>query len=457
MSEFLGSAWWLLVTLGVLVTFHEYGHFVVARLCGVKVLRFSVGFGKALWSRTDRHGTEFVIAAIPLGGYVKMLDEREFDGTVGPAGLAGSFNRQPVGKRMAITVAGPVANFLFAIAAFWVMFVIGKPDYQPVIGATKAMAAAAGIQPGERIVRANGEAVETWSDFTIVLAKGAMEHKAVSLDTVDAAGTAHQRQLPLDQLGHDNTDAANIKAIGLRPRHWIGPVEVKELSADGAAASAGLKKGDIVASVEGDAVLESGDLADLIQAHAVANKPLALKVQRAGITQDLSIVPRQGKNEKGEPAWLLGVTVGAAGKMPEPDAVLHYGPLAAIPQALRSTWGGVYDTFDLVAKMVSGAASTKNLSGVVGIAQAANASAGMGLAWFLNFLALISISLGVLNLLPIPVLDGGQLIYYLVELIKGRPVSDRVQIAAQFVGLFLIVALMSLALYNDVFHLASRG
>jgi len=455
MSEILGSAWWLLVTLGLLITFHEYGHFVVARLCGVKVLRFSVGFGKALWSRTDRHGTEFVIAAIPLGGYVKMLDEREFDGTVGPAGLAGSFNSQSVGKRMAITVAGPVANFLFAIAAFWVMFVVGRTDYQPVTGVTKGMAAAAGIGPGERVLRADGEPVATWSDFVMVLAKGMMDHKAVALETVDAAGAAHQRSLPLDQLPRDNTDAANLRAIGIHPHHWMGPVNVKAVTANSAAAAAGLQAGDILVSIDGDAVRDGDDVYDFVQKHAAPDKPLALTINRGGATQDIAVVPRLDKKENGEAIWLIGIQ--PQGPMVEPDTVVRYGPLAAVPQAFKATWAGVYQTFELVAKMVSGGASSKNLSGVVGIAQAANASASMGLAWFLNFLALVSISLGVLNLLPIPVLDGGQLLYYLVELVKGRPVSERVQIAAQYVGLFVIVALMSLALYNDVFHLASRG
>jgi regulator of sigma E protease len=398
-----------------------------------------------------------VIAAIPLGGYVKMLDEREFDGTVGPAGLTGSFNRQPVSKRMAITVAGPVANFLFAIAAFWVMFVIGRPDYQPLIGTTKGMAAAAGLQTGERVVRADGEPVTNWSDLSIALAKGTMDRKALVLDTVDPAGGAHQRTLPLDTLPRDNSDEANAKAIGIHPYHWMGPIEAKLVDAGSAAEAGGMRAGDVLVSIDGDLVRDGDDVADLIQKHAAPGHALAMKVQRAGALLDLSITPRQSKDDKGSDTWRIGVRPANAAPPAKPDATLRYGPLAAIPEALKSTWGGVCDTFDLVAKMVSGAASPKNLSGVVGIAQAANASASMGLGWFLSFLALVSISLGVLNLLPIPVLDGGQLIYYLVELIKGRPVSERVQIAAQFVGLFLIVALMSLALYNDVFHLASRG
>ena len=456
MSEFLGSAFWLVVTLGLLITFHEYGHFVVARRCGVKVLRFSVGFGKALFGWTDRHGTEFVVAAIPLGGYVKMLDEREFDTELSPADAAQSFNRAPVGKRIAITAAGPVANLIFAVAAFWLMFVIGKPDYQPVVGRVENVAAQAGLTAGERVLRADGADTATWTDLSLALLKGAMEHRAVALDTVDAGGGAHTRTLALNTLTVDPSDRGVVKAIGLYPRHWsVAPI-VGEVPADGAAAAAGLRTGDRLLAIGGETVADWSDVPRLIQAKSSAERPLVIRFDRAGATQTVEARPRQDKDADGKPVWKLGVA-NAASAVPPPDAVLRYGPLAAVPQAFAATWSGVKDSFDLIGKMVTGAISTKNLSGVVGIAQAANASASMGLTWFINFLALISISLAVLNLLPIPVLDGGHLLYYLVELIRGRPVSERVQIAAQYVGLFLIVALMSLALYNDVFHIASRG
>ena len=461
MHEFFGSVWWLIVTMGLLVTFHEYGHFVVARRCGVKVLKFSIGFGPALWSRFDRHGTEFVIAAIPLGGYVKMLDEREIEGVVGPEGLKGAHNRQPVGNRMAISAAGPAFNLVFTLIAFWLMFVIGKPDYQPVVGHVDRVAATAGFQNGDRIAAIDGHAVETWTDASMELLQGGINRQDLHLTVVDAQGQRLDRTLPLSTLPASLNEEGVFREIGLTPRQWATPPVVGKVEADGAAARAGLQVGDRIVAIEAEPVVDWREVPSLIQKHAAEGKALALTVERNGQRLQLAATPARnvpadaGKPRAGTsvPTWVLGIGVQA----PEVayDATLHYGPLAAIPKAIGETWERSRQTLTMLWSMLTGQASLKNLSGVITIAQVANSSAQLGVAWFLNFLAIISLSLAILNLLPIPILDGGHLLYYLIELVKGSPVSDRMQIAGQYVGLTLLMALMGLAFYNDILRIAS--
>jgi regulator of sigma E protease len=462
MSEFFGSVWWLLVTLGLLVTFHEFGHFVVARRCGVKVLKFSIGFGPALWSRFDRHGTQFVVAAIPLGGYVKMLDEREAADAVDPKDLKNAYNRQPVGVRMAISAAGPAFNLIFTLAAFWLMFVIGKPDYQPVVGHVDHVAASAGFQSGDRITAINGNAIGTWTDASMALLQGGMDRSDLGVTVVDAGGTERQRTLALSQLPRDLDEESVYRQIGLEPRQWALSPVVGTVQADSAAARAGLKPGDRILAIDSDKITDWRDVSAAIQKFAAPDKPLTLKIERGG--EQIALLATPIRNTQGPittlrdktqhaPNWLLGISA----KPPEVkyDATLHYGPLAAIPKAFGETWERSRQTLDMLWSMVTGRASLKNLSGVITIAQIANSSAHLGTAWFLNFLAIISLSLAILNLLPIPVLDGGHLLYYLIELVKGSPVSERVQIAGQYVGLTLLMALMSLAFYNDILRIAS--
>ncbi|NCT68697.1 MAG: RIP metalloprotease RseP [Rhodanobacteraceae bacterium] len=454
MNEFFGSVWWLLVTLGLLVTFHEFGHFVVARRCGVKVLKFSVGFGKALWSRRDRHGTEFAIAAIPLGGYVKMLDERE--GAVDAAELDRAFNRKPVGQRMAIAAAGPAFNLVFTLAAFWLMFVIGKPDYQPVLGPVDHIAASAGFQAGDRITAVGGTPVETWTDASLLVMQAGMDRHDLKLSVVDAGGTERQRTLPLSKLPRDLDEQALYREIGLAPRQWAVPPVIGTVSPDSAAARAGLQPGDRILAIGETKIADWRDVPAAIQQQASADHPLLLAIERAGQRHELPATPERNpaaRDDGKAPAWLLGIA-------PQPveakyDATLHYGPLAAVPKALAETWQRSTETLGMLRRMVTGQASLKNLSGVITIAQVANSSAQLGPAWFLNFLAIISLSLAILNLLPIPILDGGHLLYYLIELLKGSPVSERAQIAGQYVGLTLLMALMGLAFYNDILRIAS--
>ncbi|MFO1505734.1 MAG: RIP metalloprotease RseP [Lysobacterales bacterium] len=448
MAEFFGSTWWLLVTLGLLITFHEFGHFVVARRCGVKVLRFSVGFGKALWSRRDRHGTEFVIAAIPLGGYVKMLDERE--GEVAAAELPRAFTRKPVGQRIAIAAAGPVFNLLFALAAFWLMFVVGRPDFQPLVAAPTGLAASAGFAAGDRITAVGGEPVDTWSDALDAIAQAALGRQATTV-TVETPDRQHRvLNLPLEKLPADADLTKAIPAIGLQLQAPDVPAIAARVVPGMPAAKAGLQDGDRIVAIDGNPVANFAALGAAIQKAAAESPVLALTIERGGATRDVTVhAERQDSGAAGS-RWVTGI------ESPDPhNAVQRFGPLRAVPAAFAETWRTTANMFKMVGDLVSGRASTRNISGIIGIGQAANASAHMGVAWFLDFLALVSLSLAVMNLLPIPILDGGHLLYYLIELVKGTPVSERTQIAGQYVGLALLAALMGLAFYNDILRIVS--
>jgi regulator of sigma E protease len=447
MSEVFGSVWWLIVTLGVLITFHEFGHFVVARRCGVKVLRFSVGFGKALWSRRDRHGTEFVIAAIPLGGYVKMLDERE--GDVPAADLDQAHNRKPVLQRMAIAAAGPVFNLVFAVAAFWLVLVIGKPDFQPVVAEPTGLAEVAGFKAGDRIESVGDEKVSTWTDALGAIAQGAIDARPLDVAVRAADGAAVTRRLPLDKLRNPGDIEKALPEIGLSLQGPKVPPIAANVVGGMPAAAAGVEDGDRIVAVNDTPVATFQALGELIQKEAAKSPVLKFGVERGGRHLDLDVRPVQ-QGEEGKQRWVTGI------EAPDShDALLRYGPLAAVPAAFQETWHSTTRMFKLLGQIVTGQASTKNISGIISIGQAANTTAHMGVAWFFDFLAAVSLSLAVMNLLPIPILDGGHLLYYLIELVKGSPVSERTQVAGQYVGLMLLVALMGLAFYNDILRIAS--
>lgn len=448
MSEFFGSVWWLLVTLGLLVTFHEFGHFWVARRCGVKVLRFSVGFGKPIWSRIGRDGVEYAIGAIPLGGYVKFLDAREAENPDLAARQPGEYNSAPVWQRMAIAIAGPAFNILFTVFAFWAMFVVGRPDFQPVIGAPQGLAQTAGLQAGDRILSVDGDRVDSWSAAMLDVAQAAMLREDATLGVVGANGAQHQRVLALSRLPQGAADSdATFAAIGLQLQ--APPAIVGGLAPAGAAERAGLMLGDRIISIDGKPVASFEQLTKLVPQLAGKSPHLHLTVERGHNTLGFDLDAQQ-HTQDGKTRWIIGVSVAQTH-----NALEQYGPLRAFPAALRETWRTTRSTFQMIGGMLSGAASTKNLSSVISIAQVANASAQMGLAWFLSFLAVISLSLGILNLLPIPLLDGGHLVYYLIEWVKGSPLSDRALIAGQFVGMALLAALMSLAFYNDILRIVA--
>ncbi|MEO8673072.1 MAG: RIP metalloprotease RseP [Tahibacter sp.] len=446
MADVFGSIWWLIVTLGLLVTFHEFGHYWVARRFGVKVLRFSIGFGKPLWSRIGKDGTEYVIAAIPLGGYVKFLDSRETDVTAEEKNQ--DFSRKPIWQRVLVVLAGPAFNLIFTVAALWAMFVVGKPDYQPIVGRSEGIAAQAGFADNDRIRRIDGESVSNWTDASMALLGAALDRKPIDVVVDDAAGAERTRRLALDKIPTDADETAAMRSIGLVPKQLIAEPAVGVISPGGAAEAADIRVNDRILALNGTPVNDWQKFVELIQSSSAADKALTLRIQRGTETLDVALQPRRNKDESGKESWKIGI--GAKVSDAHYDALQHYGPIAAIPAALRETASLTRQTLGMLKRMLVGTASLKNVSGMISIAQYANESAKRGVAWFLNFLALISLSLFIMNLLPIPILDGGHLVYYLIESIKGSPVSERALIAGQYVGLVLLVALMGLAFYNDI-------
>ncbi|MGG7596870.1 RIP metalloprotease RseP [Pseudomonas sp. WC1] len=437
-----------LIALGVLVTFHEFGHFWVARRCGVKVLRFSVGFGTPLLRWHDRQGTEFVVAAIPLGGYVKMLDERE--GEVPPALVEQSFNRKSVRQRIAIVAAGPVANFLLAILFFWVLAMLGSQQVRPVIGAVEAgsLAASAGLGVGQEIVSIDGKPTNGWSAVNLQLVRRLGESGTLRVGVLDEGATA-ERQLDITLnnwlKGADEPDP--IQSLGLRPwRPAMVPV-LAEIDPKGPAAAAGLKTGDKLLAIDGMALGDWQQVVDAVRARP--ERTVNLRIERDGAALEVPVtLARKGEGQAS--AGYLGAGVKASEWPAKMLREVSYGPLEAVGEGLSRTWNMSVLTLESLKKMLFGELSVKNLSGPITIAKVAGASAQSGVGDFLNFLAYLSISLGVLNLLPIPVLDGGHLLFYLIEWARGRPLSDRVQGWGVQIGISLVVGVMLLALINDL-------
>ncbi len=452
MADFFGSVWWMIVSLGVLVTFHEFGHYWVARRCGVKVLRFSVGFGKPLWSRVGRNGTEFAIAAIPLGGYVKMLDEREAEVPAGERMQA--FNNKSVWQRLAIVAAGPAANLLLCIALLWAMFVIGNRDYSATIGRASGMAASAGFTGGERILDIDGRPIATWAEAGMALATAAMDRDDARVRVRDTLGNERTRVLPLSTLPVGFDERTVPAQAGLAWQFQLQPARLDTV-VEGSAASGILQPGDLILAIDGQRVDSAAQVAPLVQQLGQRGGPGMVEVERDGQRLALEITPHPSGGDPEKGRWLLG-TGFASGQAPAYDALRQYEPLAALPVALRETGKLAGDSLGMMRRMLTGHASVKNISGPITIARVANASAERGVDWFLYFLALLSLSLCIINLLPIPILDGGHLLYYLIELVKGRPLSERAMAAGQYVGLALLAGLMVLAFYNDILGLVLR-
>ena len=450
MIEFLSSAWWLIVALGILVTFHEFGHYWVARRCGVKVQRFSVGFGKPLWMRKGKDGTEWVVAAIPLGGYVKMLDERE--GDVPAADLDQAFNRKTVWQRMAIVAAGPIANLILCIAFFWAMFVIGRPDFAPVVGQVQGIAAQAGLRSGDTLLAIGERATPTWTEASMALVTSAIDRAQAQVHVRTASGAEITRRIDFAKLPKGDDLRQSIRQIGITPRHQVLPAMVGEVTA-GSAGEGKLRSGDRIVAIDGTPVRSWAEIAPLV-ARIGPRGGGDIDLLRDGAPLTVTLAPKlqpQPRAAAGSaPSWLLGVAPAERSK-PVKDAVLRYGPLAAFPAALRETRFQTGELFNMIERAFSGKLAVKDtVSGPIGIARAANLYAQNGVAWYLSLLAALSLSLAILNLLPIPVLDGGHLLYYLIELFKGSPLSDRAMAAGQYVGLALLLGLMGLAFYNDL-------
>ena len=443
-----------LVALGALVVVHEYGHYLVARLCGVKVLRFSIGFGLPLWKkRFGRDETEWVVAAVPLGGYVKMLDERE--GEVAPQELGRAFNRQSVWRRFAVVVAGPIANFLFAILLYWLLFMHGVPEAQPVVAMPQpnTPAASAGFEAGETIRAINGEPVATWQEVRWRMLQLALERQQVKIEVLNRNNQINWRTLDLSPFDAEQLEGDTLALIGLKLyRPDVSPV-IGQIVPGSVAEQAGLQPGDRILSANGTPIISWDVLVDLVRSHP--GRELRLTYQRGGERGELALVPQAVLQN--------GSTVGRIGAAAKLDrqamdkliTVVRYGAASALAKAVEKTWDTSVFSLRMLGRMLIGQVSWKNLSGPVTIADYAGQSAQLGLVSYLSFLALISISLGVLNLLPIPLLDGGHLMYYTVEIFKGSPVSDRMMEIGQKLGLTLLLVLMAFAFYNDINRLIS--
>jgi regulator of sigma E protease len=438
-----------IVALGLLIVVHEYGHYLIARLCKVKVLRFSVGFGRPLLTRKiGPDQTEWVIAAIPFGGYVKMLDERE--GPVDAREAQRAFNRQSVGRRFAIVVAGPLANFLFAIAVYAGLFMYGLPEARPVLGTPPegTVAASAGLRSGDTVRTVEGEPITTWQELRWRVLQAALQRAPVRLDVVNERGHLSTLTLDLRSFPTDDVETDALERIGLRLyRPPLEPV-IGQVVRGGAAERAGLEPGDRVLAADGKPVNSWDALVVAVQARP--EKPLRLTIERDGVRRDLEVVPASvasGQKRIGR--------INAAPRVPPSHADkmlirVQHGVGESLWRAIVKTGDIAVFSLKMLGKMLVGEVSWKHLSGPVTIADFAGQSAQMGWVSYLTFLALISISLGVLNLLPIPLLDGGHLMYYAIEIVKGSPVSERAMELGQRVGLALLLVMMAFAFYNDL-------
>ncbi len=439
----------LIVTLGILVTIHEYGHFWVARRCGVKVLRFSIGFGKPLFGWYGKDGTHFVVAAIPLGGYVQMLDERERPVAEEEKHLA--FNRKPIGQRIAVVLAGPLANFLFAIAAYWFMFVSGTTSVVPVVGAVSegSPAAQSGLLPDVEILAVDGAQTRSWDAINLQLIRRLGETGDIHF-RVSPFGSQQQRDVhvPIERwlVGEEEPDP--IGALGIRRWRPELPPLLGTLDEQGRAFAAGLQPGDLVVSADGEQIRDWMHWVEFVRTRP--EQTFRVTVRRAGALRELSLTPARRVLDDGRAIGFIGAGVQQPEWPAEYLREIRYGPLEGVGRAVEKTWQMSTMTLGALWKMVEGLVSVKNLSGPVTIARIAGATATSGLESFLSFLAYLSVSLGVLNILPIPVLDGGHLMYYLIELLRGRPVSQQAQWVGTQVGLFLIVGIMLLAFINDL-------
>ncbi|WP_418358971.1 MULTISPECIES: sigma E protease regulator RseP [Shewanella] len=452
MIDFFWSLGSFIVALGILITAHEYGHFWVARRCGVKVERFSIGFGKAIWRKVGQDGTEYVVAMIPLGGYVKMLDERVDEV---PAELVDqAFNRKTVWQRIAIVSAGPIANFIFAILALYIMYMIGTPSLKPVIDSTKVGTPAGIINVVEpqQIIAVSGQKVRTWEEVNLALV-GHIGDSSLTL-TLASLPTLSGMDMPSKTVTLDTSNwvfdpekTSPITSLGLGIfRPGIEPI-IALVSADSAAEQAGILVGDTLTAINGEPFSDWKAFVDVVQTSA--NKTITMTLIRDNQVINVDVTPKAQQNADGQTIGIVGISPTQA---PWPDNMrfdLEYGIVDSFIAATDKTWQLVVVSFKMIGKLFTGDVSVKNLSGPISIAQGAGASASYGLVYFLGFIALISVNLGIINLMPLPVLDGGHLLYYFVEVITGKPVPETVQEIGFRFGAALLLMLMGVALFND--------
>ncbi|MBS4096847.1 MAG: RIP metalloprotease RseP [Sulfuricella sp.] len=442
------------VTLGIMIVVHEYGHYQVARWCGVKVLRFSVGFGKPLLTRRwGADQTEWVISIFPLGGYVKMLDEQE--GPVAPHELHRAYNRLPVQRRIAVVAAGPLANLALAVVLYWFLFMHGVQGIKPMLGEVPAAtpAAHAGFQRGEVITRIGGETTPTWQDARWTLLQKVIENKSLEIEVETLAHSTAVHTLDVSSIDSEDLENDFLEKLGLVHFQTDIAPKIGSLLPDGAAAKSGLQVGDEIMSVNRQTLHRWEDWVKWVRQSP--NQPLTLKIQRGEVQQNIEVTPDVVEDN--------GKRIGRVGAAPLVDreliksliAEVRYPPHKAFVKALGKTWETSIFSLKMLFRMVAGQVSWKNISGPITIADYAGQSAQMGVVAYLSFLALISISLGVLNLLPVPLLDGGHLLYYMVEFFKGSPVSEKTMEIGQQIGIAILLTLMLFAFYNDINRLIS--
>lgn len=442
-----------IVTLGILVTVHEYGHFQVAKWCGVKVIKFSVGFGKPLWSKKfGPDQTEFIIATIPLGGYVKMLGEEQLTDTAdySISDMSRALNRQSVGKRMAIVLAGPFANLLLAIILYWALFMTGTTGIKPFAGDSieNSPAAISKIESGAMIQKINGKDVATWQDVRWILLNETLKNEQVEIQVVDSMNQIQVHQLDLSKLDQDDVERDVLEKLGLTIFQPQVHARVGEVAKGSPADLANLQTGDLVLRVNDNKISDWDTFVNQVKQHP--KQPLELLVQRESGEVHLTVTP-EAVNENGK---IIG-RIGAGVKMDQSEidqflVIKHFTVTEALVSGLEKTWQTSIFSLKMLGNMLLGNISWKGMSGPVSIASYAGQSANMGVKVFIGFLALVSISIGVLNLLPIPILDGGHFMYYIVEFLTGKPVSENVVNIGQRIGLFILGWMMVLALYNDM-------
>ncbi|MES2502805.1 MAG: RIP metalloprotease RseP [Pseudomonadota bacterium] len=453
-----------IITIGILVTIHEYGHFQVARWCNVKVLRFSIGFGKPLWKKTfGKDNTEFVLAAIPLGGFVKMLDERELKAecesalengqsvektNYSEAELKRAFNRQNVWKRIAIVLAGPVANLLLAILLYWVLLMQGVTGMRPIVGevADNSLAASAGFKSGETIQKVAGVPVKTWTDARWILLEQSLASKSVAVETLSKNDDLSTYVLSFDGIDSD-PEIDILKKVGLEMMSPTLTPVLGEILPNSAAQKSNMQVNDKVLSIDNVNMQNWESVVNTVKENP--NQSLQFKIERAQQVLTIFATPEQ-VSENGKKIGRLGASVKIDQEILDKLLIkIQYSPIEGLQKAVLKTWDTAIFSLKMLGRMLTGQISIKGISGPVTIATFAGESANLGLSTFLSFLALVSISIGVLNLLPIPVLDGGHLMYYIVEIFKGSPVSDQTMLAGQKIGFVLLGLLMTIAIFND--------
>jgi regulator of sigma E protease len=453
MPEILSSILSFILVIGILVAFHEYGHFWVARKLGVKVTRFSIGFGKPVFRwRGKRDDTEYVIAQVPLGGYVKMIDER--NGPVDEAELPYAFNRKPLATRMAVVVAGPLFNFILAVFAYWFVFIIGIEGIKPVVGEIQPASRAeqAVLRSGDQIISINDVKTVNWDIIGLELIEAVLdEQPQASITVIDKNLQEQTRQINLEGLSPDLSKGSIVANIGIHPRLPVWPAIIDSVIEGEPAALAGLRSGDRITATDEQEIKDWRDWVRYLRMRP--GEQVQVGILRDGEARQISLVIGNKIDDSITYGYIGAMARPPEGIPPELRSVLQYSPLMAIGPALKKTAQLSLLTLRMLGKMLVGEVSVKNISGPITIAQYAGQSASIGLVQFLAFIAIVSVSLGVLNLLPIPVLDGGHLMYYLIELFKGSPVSEKAQLLGQQIGLVILAMLMMLAVYNDVMRL----